>query len=318
VSGKRSKKNKPGGREAFEAYYQAVFPGGEELAWFLRSLEQPNRPVLRFNQSDGDRLRALWQAAGLAWRPLEWCPWAVEWPEGVPAGTPLPGYAERLFYPLNAASLVPVLALDPRPGESILDACAAPGGKALFIYDRMQGQGRLVANDLSTARLGAMQRTFSEYGASGIETSRQAAETIFRRQPEAFERILVDSPCSSEKHVYLSPQHLAEWSPNRVRQLQQRQYGLVSGLLLALRPGGRLVYSTCAVNREENEDLVARVLEKKGDLAALEPWPVPDAPGGPGLEAPGQDPGFDLGHVRRILPHRHGLDPMFVAVFRRR
>lgn len=200
----------------------------------------------------------------------------------------------------------------------MLDACAAPGGKALFIHALMEGRGRLLANDLSPARRAAMQRTFAEYApaAETIEIGREKAETIFRRQPAAFDRILLDSPCSSEKHVYLSSRHLAEWSETRVRQLQQRQYGLLSGLLLALKPGGRLVYSTCAVNAEENEGVVGRLLAKKAGQVFLEDWPLPDAPGGPGIAAEGEL-SFDPQAVRRILPHRDGLDPMFVAVFRR-
>jgi 16S rRNA C967 or C1407 C5-methylase (RsmB/RsmF family) len=311
-----AKKKKPVGREAFETYYQQVFPDPQEFAWFLSSLSQPALPVLRFNRSDGPRLQEMWRAAGLTWRVLDWCPFAAAWPPEAEPGTALPGYAEKLFYPMNAASLVPAMALDPQPGESVLDACAAPGGKALFIYDLMQGQGRLVANDLSPARRSTMQRTFAEYGAVGIEIGREPAETIFRRQAEAFDRILLDSPCSSEKHVYASSRHLAEWSASRVRQLQQRQYGLLSGLLLALKPGGRVVYSTCAVNTEENEGLVGKVLANKSSLAELEPWTLPEAPGQAGL--PGDYAAeFDLNRVRRILPHRDGLDPMFVAVFRR-
>jgi 5-methylcytosine rRNA methyltransferase NSUN4 len=223
---------------------------------------------------------------------------------------------------MNAASLLPVLALDPQPGDEILDACAAPGGKALFIHERLGGQGRLVANDLSPARRAAMARMFAEYGlltpGPTLELRGEKAETIFRRDPARFDKILLDAPCSSEKHVFNSPPHLAEWSASRVRQLRERQYGLLSGLLLALKPGGRLVYSTCAVTPEENEAVLARLLDKKAGLASLEaPRALPaNAPGLYGSPIPGAA-GFDPALVRRILPHRHGLDPMFVAVLRR-
>jgi 16S rRNA C967 or C1407 C5-methylase (RsmB/RsmF family) len=310
------KKRKATGKEAFETCYQQHFPSAQEFSWFLESLAQPALPALRFALSNAKQLQHRWSSQGLTWKPLNWCPWAVEWPPEAPPGLPLPGYAERLIYPMNAASLIPVLALDPQPGETILDACAAPGGKALFIHDLLDRQGHLLANDLSPTRRAAMQRTFSEYGAGTIEIGREKAETLFRRLPEKFNRILLDSPCSSEKHVYRNSHLLAKWSESRVRQLQERQYGLLNGLFLALKPGGRLVYSTCAVNKAENEGVVARFLRKKGGQVILEEWPLENVPGEPGL--PGEYVvEFDLNAVRRILPHRDGLDPMFVAVFHR-
>jgi 16S rRNA C967 or C1407 C5-methylase (RsmB/RsmF family) len=316
-----AKRQKTTGEQAFREYYRKVFPEVEEFEQFLVCLKTPSRPALRFRLENESKLRHLWEQAGLSWRPLGWCQRAVEWPPEAQPGQILPGYPERLCYPMNASSLLPVLALDPQPGETILDACAAPGGKALFIFDQMGRRGRLIANDLSQSRRSAMQVIFKEYGAGEIETTRQAAETIFRRSPEAYDRILLDAPCSSEKHVFNSPTHLARWSPVRVRRLAQRQYGLLSGLLLALKPGGRLVYATCAVTPDENEAVVARFLEKKGDLVVLETISS-ELPGEGGLPIPTPREkrgltAFNLQYVRRILPQHHDLDPMFVAVFRK-
>jgi 16S rRNA C967 or C1407 C5-methylase (RsmB/RsmF family) len=311
-----ARRQKLAGKGAFLDHYRRIFPDPDEFERFLDSLQEPRRPVLRFHPNYAGRLRQMWVERGLSWMPLSWYPYAVEWPPEASPGQTLPGYNERLFYPMNASSLAPVLALAPQPGDSILDACAAPGGKALFIYEHLNEASRLVANDLSGARRAVMDKIFREYGVQDIETSQERAETIFKRWPESFDRILLDAPCSSEKHVYNNPAHLARWSPARVRQLQQRQYGLLSGLILALKPGGRIVYSTCAVTPEENEAVIARLLEKKGDLVQIEPVEA-GLPGEGGIDL-GESRNFEPSVVRRILPHRHGLDPMFVAVLRKR
>jgi 16S rRNA C967 or C1407 C5-methylase (RsmB/RsmF family) len=217
---------------------------------------------------------------------------------------------------MNASSLLPVLALDPQPGQTILDSCAAPGGKALFIHDLLNGSGQVIANDLSSARRQTMRRIFAQHQAEDIEIWGRKAETIFKSHSNHFDKILVDAPCNSEKHVYNSPHHLHQWSPSRIRQLKQRQLAILSGLFLALKPGGVMVYSTCAVTPEENEAIVAKLLHKKQPHITLLPPPT-NVPGGPGL--PGNYKSvYDLTLVRRILPQNHqGLDPMFMVTFQK-
>ena len=228
------------GKEGFIAYYQAQLP----------VLEYDPDPVLLLHPAYQDELTFTSE-------PLPWYPEAWLWPKAFPHGTTLPGLAEGHFYVLNAASLKPVLALDPKPGEIILDACAAPGGKTAAIAHRMQGQGELDAFDSSPARLHRLRNTVDQLGYANIRIANRKAETIFKRTPERYDGILLDAPCSSEKHVWHSPKHLAEWSESRIKRLKQQQIALLNGLWFALKPGGRIFYSTCALNTEENEGVSA-------------------------------------------------------------
>ncbi|MCA9369436.1 MAG: RsmB/NOP family class I SAM-dependent RNA methyltransferase [Pseudomonadales bacterium] len=304
------------GKRAFEEYYQGICKSESEYRTFLTALKENRPPALRFDLQHETQLRQDWQEAGLSFTPLDWYPYAVSWPPEVPLGTELPGFAEHLFYPMNASSLLPVLALNPHPGEYILDACAAPGGKALFIAEQLGDSHTLIANDLSRARRDRMKKVFADYeekvGVWGMK-----AELICKKAPEAFDKILLDAPCSSEAHIYTNKEELDKWTPNRIKGLKKRQVGLLNGVWHALKPGGTLVYSTCAVTPEENEWVVGKFLKKRKGEAELLPFPVQDAPGSGGI--PGEYPTkFDVSFVHRVLPHKDNLDPMFVAVFKKR
>lgn len=349
------------GTEAFNEYYSELFA---EEPGFFDSLAEKRAPILRFHQKNRAAIEALWKEHGLTVLPVSWHANAVLWPAEIPFGEELPGYTDGLFYPMNASSLIPVLALDAQPGDRILDACAAPGGKTLAVLDSIDGECTLTANDSSPKRrirlkqllqshgyasssahiagntqtTGKTQITSSTKIPGSVQITGMDAATLFKRIPEEqhFDRILADVPCSSERHVYLDEKHVAEWSPNRIKQLAQRQIAILSGVFEALKPGGRLVYSTCTVNTRENEGVVANLLKKKKGRIRLLPWTL-DCPRLPGIPAPEHTPyksEFDLNAVCRILPHRMAdsawahvgarqkqeaqlMDPMFVAVFER-
>lgn len=271
----------------FEQYYRGLFDSDAAFAEFLRNLTAEHKPILRFAPHNEVQLKQLWQQAKLPWNISPVWPYALLWPKHIPLGTPLPGNTEHLFFAMNPASLYPVMALDPQPGECILDACAAPGGKAVFIAERMQYTGTLVANDPSGARSQRLRQVLTDYACRNATSWKTKAETIFKRHPKYFDRILLDAPCSSERHVYLSSKHKADWSVSRIKRLKQQQIALINGLWLALKPGGRLVYSTCAVNREENESVIDDLLKRHPEAQLIK--------------------------QQRIWPDAATFDPMFVG-----
>lgn len=283
----------------FENYYRSLFETPAEFEKFWEALKNPTRPILRFTPRNGKKLRKLWDKAGLKWEVLDWYSYALKWPEGTSMGETLPGGEEKLFYVQNASSLLPVLALAPKPGEKVLDACAAPGGKALFIADLMQGEGELLANDISNDRRGRLRRLFQDYGyVDFVNIMGRNAASFGGTHKEYFDRILLDAPCSSEKHVLASPRHLREWKPGRIRHLSKLQWRLIQALFKALKPGGRLVYATCSIAPEENEKLIEKFLQKLGDDVCEVKF----------------DP--SLPHENgRVWPHQHeNMDPMFVVI----
>ncbi len=283
----------------FEDHYRALFNSPQEFEEVMAALKQPTMPVVRFLEKNKEKVRKLWEKAGLTWQVLDWHPLAALWPKEVEMGELLPGSEKNLFYVQNASSLLPVLALDPQPGETVLDACAAPGGKALFIADLMQGEGELLANDISNARRGRMRRLLEEHKYNDFaEIMGRNAASFGGTHKEVFDRVLLDAPCSSEKHVLGSPKHLRDWKPGRIRHLRKLQWRLVQALFKALKPGGRLVYSTCSITPEENEELIERFVKKlKGEVKQIKLDPA-------------------LPHENgRVWPHKYdNMDPMFVAI----
>lgn len=208
----------------------------------------------------------------------------------------------RADYHLDSASLHPPSVLKPEPGESILDLCSAPGGKALQLALAMDGLGSLVLNELSATRRQRLKRVIEEHLEEKqcriIKTLGQDGSLLYRHHPASFDGILIDAPCSSERHLLHSQKDLETWGPKRSAHLSHRQMGLLCSALEMLKPGGRMVYSTCSISPQENEILIRRFLKKrKGRVVATEL----DDTIGEGLEfgritlpdaAPGQGPMF--------------------------
>ncbi|MFA6475335.1 MAG: RsmB/NOP family class I SAM-dependent RNA methyltransferase [Patescibacteria group bacterium] len=214
------------------------------------------KPIILPHPKYLTELTNLWEKAGLSIKPLDWYKSAWLWPDGIDIGIPLPGYELNWFYIMNASSLKPVLALNVQSSEIILDACAAPGGKATLLAHQLNNTGKLYCYDNSNKRINRLRDTFQNSGYNNIHIKLGKSEILFKKYPDFFVGILLDAPCSSEKHVWHSEKYLAAWTPSRIKRLKQQQIALINGLWLALKPGGRLVYATCALNEAENEGVI--------------------------------------------------------------
>jgi 16S rRNA C967 or C1407 C5-methylase (RsmB/RsmF family) len=182
------------------------------------------------------------------------------------------GYAR---YTLDSASVRAALALRVQPSDQVLDLCAAPGGKALVLLECLQGRGSLVTNELSSDR----RRRLRDVIASHVPKDLQSLVTVTGfdgnqfglKKKAAFDRVLLDAPCSSERHMMEEDPDVPGWKESRTRQLAMRQYSLICSALLSLRKGGTLVYSTCSISPLENDGVIERLLKKKGDQVELDP-----------------------------------------------
>jgi 16S rRNA C967 or C1407 C5-methylase (RsmB/RsmF family) len=218
-------------------------------------------------------------------------------------------------YYLDSASIYAASRLELPSEGRILDACAAPGGKSLVIASRMAalpGPGpRLVANELSADRRRRLRevldRHLSREARARVEVSGRDAAAMARSFEASFGAILLDAPCSSERHVLGDAKALSEWSPARIRGLAMRQWSLLSSALIMLKIGGCLVYSTCALDPMENDGVVGRAMAKFGTQISFERLEY-DGPG----EADSTEYGLS------ILPDRaKGAGPMYVCKMRR-
>jgi NOL1/NOP2/sun family putative RNA methylase len=179
--------------------------------------------------------------------------------------------ASGTLYIQNAASWLPVVALDPQPGQDILDVCAAPGGKASHIAALTQNKAELTVNDNSRARLAKMKANLERLGVNAEYTLYDASRLAQKLAGNQFDAILLDAPCSGEGLMqYDRDKDFATWSVAHIQRLQSLQKQIVLQAWQLLRPGGTLVYSTCTMAPEENEAVIDYLLRKRSD-AAVQP-----------------------------------------------
>jgi len=187
-------------------------------------------------------------------------------------------------YYMDSASVYPVRALDIAPGQRILDMCAAPGGKTLLIalaLAQASGKGSreaedgimsgtITANDRSPDRRNRLIKVLDELLPPRLRESVTVTGHDASRwgiyEKNVYDRVLLDAPCSSERHVYLSKTHLGNWSPARTRQLSERQFAMLAASLDAVKPGGKIVYSTCSISPAENDGIIEKLLKKRAGL----------------------------------------------------
>ena len=184
-----------------------------------------------------------------------------------------------LFYLQEPSALSAVSALDPQPGERVLDLCAAPGGKSTQIAGLMQGRGLLVCNEPVPARVQILSRNVERMGVrNAIVTSAMPAQ-LAPRFLAFFDRILVDAPCSGEGMFRRQIEARDEWSENSPRGCADRQMEILEEAAKMLAPGGVLVYSTCTFNDTENEGVLARFTAVHPEFS-MEPFELPGLPSG--------------------------------------
>ncbi len=177
-------------------------------------------------------------------------------------------------YYLDSASIFAARSLDLPTEGLVFDSCAAPGGKSLVIASAMPPGARLVANELSADRRrrlrDVLDRHLGTEARGRVEVWGRDAASLCRSMPGRFDAILLDAPCSSERHVMADPAALAAWTPSRVAAQARRQWALLSSALIMLKDGGCLVYSTCALSPEENDEVVARAASRYGEELAFD------------------------------------------------
>lgn len=275
---------------------------GGEFPAFLDSFERPAFRGVRLNPLKCTRETLLESVPfELEASPFSNLSYYAEYGQGFGR---LPAHHAGMFYSQESSASSAVTALDPQPGERILDLCAAPGGKSTQIAGVLKGQGLLWANEPVRGRTGALLSNLERMGAVNSVVSCAYPERLCPGLQGFFDRVLVDAPCSGEGMFRRDPQAVNEWSPQGVEACARRQLGILDQAALAVREGGVLVYSTCTFSYAENEGVVKGFLQGHPEFQAEE---IPAAFGRGDM---------DGGHARRIYP-MDGGEGHFVARFRR-
>lgn len=168
-------------------------------------------------------------------------------------------------YYLDEASLLTASLLPIKKGDIVLDMCAAPGGKSLVIAQKTGKNGYLTANDRSPERRERLRRvleSLSPFLKPEIKIKGFNAESWGVYEKNVYDAILLDAPCSSERHVLNDEKHLYLWSPNRPKRLAISQYAMLSSALLAAKEDGYILYSTCSINPGENECVIEKLFSR--------------------------------------------------------
>ena len=271
--------------------------GGEYQA-FLNSLERPRAVALRINPLKGGQPQLPFVKEPVPWEPVGY----YYDPQARPGLHPY--HEAGVYYLQEASAMAPVALLDPQPGEWVCDLCAAPGGKTTQIAGRMAGEGLLLCNEINPKRAKILSRNIERMGVGNALVTNEHPEKLAQRLEGCFDRVLIDAPCSGEGMFRKEEAAVTDWSEETVAMCARRQKEILGSGAMLVRPGGRLVYSTCTFAPQENEQVIADFLEKHPDF---EPELV-DAP----WFAPGENGSY------RMWPHKLLGEGHFAAILRRK
>jgi 16S rRNA (cytosine1407-C5)-methyltransferase len=176
-------------------------------------------------------------------------------------------YQKGEIYVQSLSSMLPPLVLGPEPGETVLDLTAAPGSKTTQLACLMKGEGSIVANDNNKIRFFKLKANLELQGATNVKLSLKPGELFGRDDPERFDRVLVDAPCTAEGRFRVTePASYKYWKLAKIKEMARKQKNLILSGLRALKPGGVLVYSTCTFAPEENEAVLTWAIGKMPTL----------------------------------------------------
>ena len=249
--------------EAFLAEIRALL--GSEADAFLAEMKRPYAHALRLNPF---RENAEAAAAPFIEGAVEWCAAGRYYREDTRPGLS-PLHFAGAYYIQEASAMAPAMSLDVRPGDRVLDLCAAPGGKSGQLAAALMGEGLLVSNEPEPSRVKILSATMERLGVTNSIVVHSLPEKLSPVLPEFFDKILVDAPCSGEGMFRRDPATYEEWKPASPAGCAARQAFILDHAAKMLRPGGRMAYSTCTFNRAENEETIRAFLARHPDFAPV-------------------------------------------------
>ncbi|MEI8188473.1 MAG: 16S rRNA (cytosine(967)-C(5))-methyltransferase RsmB [candidate division NC10 bacterium] len=256
-------------------------------------------------KAEGEEVGRLLAQGGAAVTPGRFFP-GIFTLRGAGSLTDFPGFGAGLFFPMDEAGVLPVLALDLLSGQRVLDACAGGGGKSALIAAAVGGTGEVVALDRSPRALRRLTAAALRLGLATVRPTLYDARVSGEAWAGQFPRVLLDAPCSGLGTIRRRPEIKWRRRPSDLAQAAALQRALLTGVARAVADGGLLVYSTCSLEPEETDEVIGAFLDTHPDFALEAP--------GPALR-PFCDPVTE--GILRAWPHRHDTDGFFVARLRR-
>lgn len=288
---------------------------GADFWPLVESLNQPAPLDLRVNTLTDKRedVRRELELAGVAAQPTPYSPWGLR-VQGKPALTRMDAFARGAVEVQDEGSQLLALLADARRGQMVVDFCAGAGGKTLALGAAMRNTGRLYAFDVSAHRLDALKPRLARSKLSNVHPAAIAHERDERikRLAGKIDRVLVDAPCSGLGTLRRNPDLKWRQDAGAVQELVAKQTAILASAARLLKPGGRLVYATCSLLRDENEDVAQAFSAAHPDLRAV---PAQEALEQLKVEQAAQLCSGEGGLYLRLWPHRHATDGFFAAVW---
>lgn len=294
---------------------------GEEYPLFLQSYEEESCHALRINTLKCNREYFL-KKAPFQLTEVPWSKAGYYYNKDDRPGRH-PYHDAGVYYIQEASAMAPVEYLDPQPGERILDLCAAPGGKSTQIAAKMKQQGLLVCNEIHSARAKILSENMERMGVCNSIVTNETPQRLAQMWDGYFDRILVDAPCSGEGMFRKNPKAWEEWSTQQVQVCALRQEEVLSCGAKMVKPGGRMVYSTCTFAPEEDEGAVWNFLKEHPDfsLVCAKRYSGME-PGNPAWAGPYSDQdeekADELSGTIRLWPHKIKGEGHFLAIMQKR
>lgn len=268
---------------------EALRPHPPNTSGMDTGVRPPRRPFLDRRFEDAGDVLAQWRDENVSYDFVrrDWIEDNVVFElKSHPPLAGMPSFQRGLFYVQDPSTLVAPNELDPQPGETVLDLCAAPGGKTTYMAQLMENRGRLLACDNSPDRLKLLRENRDRLGAACVEIVSHVGAMSAR-----FDRILVDAPCSNTGVMRRRVDSRWRIRPEEIGRLQAAQTALLNQASILLKPGGTLVYSTCSLEPEENREVVDVFLRSHSD--------------------------YQLDYERQLLPFTDNVDGAYVATLAR-
>lgn len=286
---------------------------GEEFQEFLAGYQMPPVPSLRVNLLKGTE-QELRGKTDVLKEPVPWAAGGFYCAEEERPGKH-PFHEAGVYYIQEASAMAPAAYLDAAPGEKVLDLCAAPGGKSTQIAAALRGEGLLICNEIHPQRAKILSENIERMGIRNALVVSHKPDFLAQRFPSYFDKVLVDAPCSGEGMFRKKEEAVKEWSLENVKMCADRQKEILESAAAMLRPGGKMIYSTCTFAPEEDEETVCHFLRQHPEfhLEEMEKFPGMSK----GRAAFGETDNQEVEKTIRLWPHKLKGEGHFVACFRK-
>ncbi len=296
--------------EAFTNRMQNML--GTEFPAFMASYDEPRHYGIRVNtlKVSAEEFKKISPFQ------LEPVPWAQEgfYIDGEKRPAKHPYYHAGLYYIQEPSAMVTVAALDPQPGDRVLDLCAAPGGKSTQIAARLARKGVLVANDVNRERLKSLVRNLDMFGVTNHVVLNELPMRLVQNFAGYFDKIVIDAPCSGEGMFRKDAYAVKSWGEYSVEKCCMMQRSILKVASDLLKPGGYIVYSTCTFAPSENEGMIDEFVKNNPEFELVD---IPLFPGFAHGRPEWADAGEQLSRSIRLWPHKIRGEGHFVALLRK-